>query len=154
MMFLNAYNTFMGNRNQVIEDCELMRKALVDFKKLDVEIEKQNNEIEAIVERVRGLVKDNASTPQSQDEYIKKYESLSKRYEEEYRKLENLQKDKELRITKDKAMGVFIANVKNQPLVVDEWDERLWCLMIEKAVVGRDGSIKFVFYNVTEITIM
>src|SRR5690606_25196019 len=36
MMFLNAYNTFMGNRDQVVEDCEMMRKALVDFKKLDI----------------------------------------------------------------------------------------------------------------------
>lgn len=57
-------------------------------------------------------------------------------------------------ILKDKAIEVFIVNLKNQPFVVDEWDERLWCLMIEKAVVGRDGSINFVFYNGTEITIM
>lgn len=152
MMFLNAYNTFIGNREQVLEDCELMRTVLVDFTVLDAEIEKQYEEVEAIAERVKHLVKDNASTPQSQDEYVKKYNKLSERYEEEYRKLENLQKDKELRISKDKAMEVFIANLKNQPLVVDEWDETLWALMIEKAIVGRDGSIKFIFYNGTEIT--
>ena len=144
----------MGDREQVIEDCEMMRRTLIDFTKLDSQIEKQTGKIEVIAKLVRSLVKENASTPQSQDEYIKKYKSLSNKYEEEYRKLENLQKDKELRISKDKAMEVFIVNLKNQPLVVDEWDERLWCLMIEKAVVGRDGSIKFVFYNVTEITIM
>jgi hypothetical protein len=154
MMFLNAYNTFIGNREQVIEDCKLMRKALVDFTKLDVEIEKQNNEIEAIAERVRGLVKENASTPQSKEEYIQKYEGLSKRYEEEYRKLENLQIDKELRKSKDKAMEVFIENLKKQPLIVEDWDESLWALMIEKAVVGRDGGIKFIFYNGTEIKVM
>lgn len=79
-----------------------------------------------IAERVKHLVKENASSPQSQDEYIKKYNALSKKYEEEYRKLENLQKDKELRISQDKAMEVFIMNLKNQPLVVDEWDECLW----------------------------
>lgn len=44
-------------------------------------------------------------------------------------------------------MGVFIENIKNQPLLVEEWDESLWVLMIEKAVVSKDGSIKFVFYN-------
>lgn len=48
-------------------------------------------------------------------------------------------------------MEVFIENLKKQPNLVDEWDERLWCLMIEKAVVGRDGSITFVFYNGNEI---
>ena len=131
----------MGNRNQVLEDCELTRQVLIDFTGLEAEIEKQYEEVEVIAELVKSLVKENASTAQSQDEYIKKYNNLSKRYEEEYRKLENLQKDKELRISQDKAMEVFIENLKKQPLVVEVWDESLWALMIEKAVVGRDGSI-------------
>lgn len=49
-------------------------------------------------------------------------------------------------------MGVFIENLKIQPLVVVEWNESLWASMIEKAVVGKDGGIKFIFYNGTEIT--
>ena len=48
-------------------------------------------------------------------------------------------------------MEVFIENLKKQPLVVEAWDESLWALMIEKAVVGRDGSVKFIFYNGIEI---
>ncbi len=151
MMFLNAYNTFMGNREKVIEDCDMMRLALVDFTKLDKKIEKQIEEVEIIVELVKNLVKENASTPQSQDEYIKKYTNLSKCYDEEYTKLEKLQKEKEFRISQNKAMQVFIENLKKQPLLVEEWDESLWVLMIEKAVVGSDGSIKFVFYNGPEI---
>ncbi len=51
-------------------------------------------------------------------------------------------------------MEVFIENLKKQPLVIEEWDEALWSLMIEKAVVGRDGSIRFIFYNGMEITAM
>jgi len=38
--------------------------------------------------------------------------------------------------------------------MVEEWDESLWTLMIEKAIVGKDGSIKFVFYNGIDITAM
>jgi len=151
MMFLNVYNRFMENRNQIIEDCVFIRMSLTDFEELDKEIERQTEEIEVIAERVKHLVKENASTPQSQDEYIKKYNSLSKRYEEEYKKLENLQQDKELRKSKDKAMEVFIENLKKQPLDIDAWDETLWALMIEKAIVERDGSLKFIFYNGTEM---
>src|SRR5690554_5238973 len=151
MIFLNSYNRFMENRNQIIEDCELVKMSLTDFEELDKEIERQTEEIEVIAERVRHLVKENASTLQSQDEYIIKYNSLSKRYEEEYKKLENLQKEKELRKSKYKAMEVFIENLKKQPLVIDAWDETLWALMIEKAIVNHDGSIIFVFKNGTEI---
>lgn len=151
MMFLNAYNAFMGNREQVLEDCELMRTVLVDFTVLDAEIEKQYEEIEVIAERVKHLVKDNASTPQSQDEYVKKYNKLSERYEEEYLKLEKIKMEKEFRISQDKTMNMFIENLKKQPLIVDKWDESLWAVMIEKAVVHIDGSITFVFYNGSEI---
>lgn len=151
MIFLNSYNRFMENRNQIIEDCVFIRMSLTDFEELDKEIERQTEEIEVIAERVKHLVKENASTLQSQDEYIKKYNSLSKRYEEEYKKLEKLQKDKELRKSKYKAMEVFIENLKKQPLVIDAWDETLWALMIEKAIVNHDGSIIFVFKNGTEI---
>lgn len=154
MMFLNSYNRFMGNREQVIEDCELMRKVIVNFNEIDKKMEKQNDELEMVAERVRGIVKENASTPQSQGDYLKKYNNLSKRYEEEYIKLENLQKDIELRISKEEEMEVFIKNLKKQPLMIEEWDESLWSLMVEKAVVGRDGSIKFVFYNGSEIKVM
>ena len=90
MLFLNAYNRFMGNREQVIEDCELMRKEVIDFTKIDEQIAKQTKVIEDIAERVKRIVKENASTPQSQDRYLKKYNELSKSYEEEYKKLENL----------------------------------------------------------------
>ena len=151
MIFLNSYNRFMENRNQIIEDCELVKMSLTDFEELDKEIERRTEEIEVIAERVKHLVKENASTLQSQDEYIKKYNSLSNRYEEEYKKLEKLQKDKELRKSKYKAMEVFIENLKKQPLVIDAWDETLWALMIEKAIVNHDGSIIFVFKNGTEI---
>ena len=46
---------------------------------------------------------------------------------------------------------MFIENLKKQPLIVDKWDESLWAVMIEKAVVHIDGSITFVFYNGSEI---
>lgn len=48
-------------------------------------------------------------------------------------------------------MEVFIMNFKKQPLVVEAWDESLWILMIDRAIVDRDESIKLVFYNGTEI---
>jgi len=45
-------------------------------------------------------------------------------------------------------------NLKNQSMLVDRWDDSLWNLMIEKAVVGKDGSIRFVFNNGMEIRVM
>lgn len=60
--------------------CELMRKTLTDFKSLEDKIEQRSSEVQVVVELVKALVKENASTVQSQETYLKRYEDLTKRY--------------------------------------------------------------------------
>ena len=57
------------------------------------------------------------------------------------------------RIQQDKAMWLFIRTLKKQPDILEEWDDTIWTMMVEKAIVHRDGSITFVFYNGKEITV-
>ena len=57
-----------------------MRKTLTDFKSLDDKIEQQSAEVQVVAELVKSLVKENASTVQSQETYLKRYEDLTKRY--------------------------------------------------------------------------
>ena len=90
-LFLKAYNQMMQGREQVIQDCELMRKSLMDFKSTDTDIERQREETQVVAEMIKAAVKDNASTPQSQEEYQKKYEALTQRYETAAAELERLQ---------------------------------------------------------------
>lgn len=152
-MFIKAYNHLMEKRPQVIADCELMRRSLTDFNALDAEITRQLEETEVVAEMVKAAVKENASTAQSQDGYLKKYNSLNKRYEDAVSKLEKLKAERTLRQQQDKAMSLFIRTLKKNPLVLDKWDDTIWTVMVEKGIVHRDGHITFVFYNGTEITI-
>ncbi len=105
-LFIKAYNQMMGNRKQIIEDCEIMRKKLTDFKSLDADIERQFEETQIVAELVKAAVKDNAVTAQSQEAYLKKYEALTKRYETAAAELERLQNLRTLRSQKDKAMAL------------------------------------------------
>jgi len=143
----------MGNRKQIIEDCELMRKTLTDFKSLDVEIEQRSSEVQVVAELVKALVKENASTVQPQEAYLKKYEALTKRYETATAEMARLQNFRTLRSQKDKAMALYIRNLKKQPTVLSEWNDTLWTVMVEKAIVHRNGEIKFMFYNGTEVRV-
>lgn len=101
----------------------------------------------------KNLVKENASNAQSQEAYIKKYDALTKRYEEAVTELERLQKCNAERIQQDKAISVFIRTLKKQPLILDEWNDTIWNVMLEKAIVHRNGEITFIFYNGTKITV-
>ncbi|MGF6375220.1 site-specific DNA recombinase [Clostridiales Family XIII bacterium PM5-7] len=152
-LFLTAYNQLMQNRNQVVADCELMRRSLTDTTSLDVDIESKIEETQIVAELVKTLVNENASTAWSQDEYHRKYDSLTQRYETASKELEQLEAKRTLLQQRDKAMALFIRTLKKQPLVLEEWNDTIWMFMVEKAVVHHDGAITFIFYNGTEITV-
>lgn len=152
-LFIKGYNELMCNRSQVIEDCELMRFCLTYFEKLDNDIKAKVEESMVVAELVSNLVKDNASTAQSQEDYFHKYDSLTKRYTDITEKLEKLRKEQTMRKAQDKAILVFNNTLKKQPLVLEEWDDTIWSVMVEKGIVHRDGSITFVFYNGIEIKV-
>lgn len=43
--------------------------------------------------------------------------------------------------------------LKQKDNIVDDWDEELWMIMVEKAIVHMNKSITFKFYNGKETTI-
>jgi len=152
-MFIQAHNQMMTNKTQVITDCELMRRALTDLNEVEVEIARLSEECEIVAELVRSLVKENSSTAQSQEEYLKKYASLNKRYADLVCELEKQKEERTSRKQKDKAMSLFIRTLKKSPLVLEEWDDTIWTVMVEKGIVQRSGSVRFVFYNGVEIEV-
>ena len=152
-LFIKAYNQMMEKRTQIIVDCEAMRKELTDFKSLDADIERQLEETQVVAELVKAAVKENATTAQSQESYYKKYEALTKRYKAAAAELKRLQNLRTLRSQKDKSMALYIRTLKKQPEVLQEWNDTIWTVMVEKAIVHRNGGITFVFYNGTEINV-
>ena len=128
-----------------------MRRTLTDLKEIDAEIALLSDECEIVAELVRSLVKENSSTAQSQEEYLKKYDSLNNRYEDLICELEKQKEERTSRQQKDKAMSLFIRTLKKSPLVLEEWDDTIWTVMVEKGIVQRNGRVRFVFYNGMEI---
>lgn len=152
-LFIKAYNQLMRNRRSIIEDCEAWRRVLTDFTDLDTQITQQQEELNVVAELVKVAVEENASTAQSQDAYLKKYEALSQRYESAAAKLGELEAIRASKEQKDKQMGLFIRTLKRQPEVLDAWNDTIWTVMVEKAIIHRDGQITFVFYNGSEIRV-
>ena len=50
-------------------------------------------------------------------------------------------------------MALYIRTLKKQPEVLQEWNDTIWTVMVEKAIVHRNGEITFVFYNGTKISV-
>lgn len=152
-MFLKAYNQLMENRNDVVEDCMMIMSTLVDFKKLELEMSEQVQETEVVANLVKSLVKENASTPKSQEDYLRKYEALQQRYNTAVERLEKVKKEYSRRKKQSTAIDAFIKTLKESDLILTEWDDALWNALVEKGIVHQDASITFVFKSGKEIRV-
>ena len=143
----------MADRKGVISDCTTMRQVLSDTSALDAELDGLNEEITVVAELVKACVRENASTAQSQEEYAKKYNGLLARYEKATARLSDVTTEKERKQNQDRELRLFVEALKKQPLVLEEWDERLWISIVDQAAVFRDGRIAFKFKSGREIEV-
>ncbi len=150
--FLTAYNDLMGNRSTVLADCELIRQTLCDATALNTEMQQEQDEMAVVSELMRAHIKKNASVAQLQEAYALETERIENRYNAALEHYNALESEKEKRVLKSKELTAFIKMLKNQPLIVTEWDERLWITLLDTATVQRDGRIVFRFKSGVEIT--
>ena len=50
-------------------------------------------------------------------------------------------------------MALFIRTLKKQPDRMENWDDTIWTVMVEKAIVHKDWSMTFIFYNGGKINV-
>ena len=150
-MFLEAYRKFMEKREQILEDCTLIRQSLTDLRDWDAAIAAQVEEAEIVAGLVRTAVKKNASSDESEKAFRGSYEELCERHEKATQELNRLREERESHVRQAKAMEQFIREVRKNPEILVAWDDTIWTVMIKHAIVHRDGDLTFVFANGTEI---
>ena len=138
-------------------DCGLCRyRAAGNTLSLDAEYEGEEGSkltLLDVAEMVKVCVKENASSALSQEEYTKKYSSLVKRYEKTASRLDTLSAERTRKQDRDRELRLFIEAIKQQPLVLEVWNEGLWVGLLEKATVFHGGRMMFQFKNGTEIEV-
>ena len=151
--FIIAYNQLLDNRKELFEACELMCEEVGDCSALNAEIDKLNEEIKEVTETVNRFVKENASTRLSQESYDQKYNSLVKMFEKANKRLSEVKQERDGQINRERELRIFISQLAEKPLVIEEWDEELWVSIPETAIVHKDGRITFMFKNGTSIEV-
>lgn len=64
-----------------------------------------------------------------------------------------LEDKKRAQKTKNLILDAFIRGIESRPLVIDEFDERLWAVVVDSGNVMSNGLIAFKFKDSSEITI-
>ena len=99
----------------------------------------------------QNAVERNARVAQDQEKYQKQYDELINRYDamkEEYRQLcERIEK----RQTRYEQLGQFVQDLKGRESLLTEFDQSLWCVLVDKMVVKDKENVTVVFQDGTEI---
>lgn len=74
-----------------------------------------------------------------------KEKELELKYDKLIRKLKDLEHQKDEVTDKRNKINTFISTLKKKANVISEFDEELFNIMVDKAVVHRDKSIEFIF---------
>jgi len=151
--FLKVYSEFIGNRENIIEDARLIKETLVSFDDINDQIEKLKERDDEVIVLAESLVSRNATETMNQEEFKKKYKFYDDEHQEIIRKIEELETEISNRKAKAKYMDSFINDLATRPLVLEDWDDDVWCYLVDKAVVNRDGSIVFEFRNGKKIKV-
>ena len=152
-MFIQAYNLTMQDKERLLTDTKEVIQLLTNTETLDEKITSIKNEIDIISELVRKLVKQNSTEAQSQEEYQKKYNDLSERYNKLKDELDKLINNRAYKLGQSTKLEAFLKEMETAETTIDTWNDELWMIMVESAVVHKDKSITFKFYNGKEIRI-
>ena len=150
---IKAYNKVMSDVTRSAADCEAMRTLLADTTELDRQIKEKTQESELLADMVRKLIYRKASANRSEKEQKEQEDALCARFDAVAKELQALKEERERRLLKDKALSLHIRTLKKSKQVLTEWDDTVWTVMVEKAIVHKDKSITFVFYNGNKIRV-
>ena len=149
--FLAAFNSLMGDRDELISNCRLAQNILCDYKEIDTELDELQREIKVVTELSRKAIHDNARVAQSQEKFNERNNGYLDRYRKAMDCVSELDDKKRDRKTKYLIFDAFIREIASRPLVIDEFDERLWTEAIDRVIVTMDGRLNFRFKDGSQV---
>jgi DNA invertase Pin-like site-specific DNA recombinase len=149
--FLAAFNILMGNREELLASCRLSQSLLCDCSDIDAELKELRREVEVVTELSKKAIYENARVPVSQDEWSERNNNYLGRHRKATARAAELEMLKRERQNKLLTLETFIKGIESRPLILEEFDDKLWAVAIENVKVTQDGRLVFSFKDGTEI---
>ncbi len=102
---------------------------------------------------VYDIANKNANEVLSQDEYINEYTKLTKKYEKKAKQREKLISEKEDKFRRANEIKLYVQKMIETKNSVTEWDDTLWVIFLDSAIVNTDGTIEFCFKDGAKIPV-
>lgn len=143
-LFIKAANKLISDKGTVLKGISDMRKILDKSKELESKMAREESELNDLNNKLKILLGQNV------EDGSLEYSRLASRYEELRLHRENLLNQLEICRTRDKMLETFATELRRSNLL-QVFDERLWCVLLDYITVHRNGEIEFFFKNKTVI---
>ena len=150
--FLSAANKLLVNKATVIADAKDMMALLFDTKALEQEQESLIQETQVVSDLVQQCIYENARVAMDQEDYQKRYTSLTERFNKAKARLEEVMAEIQHRQFQRAGMEAFLRSFEQQPEQLTEFNKECWCALVDFATVYAKDDIRFTFKNGQEIS--
>ncbi len=150
--FLTAVNEVLNGRKKAIAAFEAAKSTAFDTTALEIEAASLETEMQVISEKMQALIRENATIALDQEEYQKKFQAMSDRFDQAKAKKTETEKqiaDKKARLG---AVEEYMRLLKKQNGRVEEFNSELWCGLLDFVTVGENKMV-FTFRDGTEVEV-
>jgi DNA invertase Pin-like site-specific DNA recombinase len=149
--FLEAFNSIMEHKEELIANCRLAQKSLCDCTEIDSEIVGLHQEIEVAAELSRKAIHENAHSAIDQDEWHERNNGFLEKHRRALERATELEVLKRKRQSKSLILKGFIQNLASRESTLEEFDEKLWVAAIDIVTIKSNGELEFEFKDGTSI---
>jgi site-specific DNA recombinase len=149
--FVRAMNKMITEKKDIIQSIECARKVICDNQHLFEKRDALQKEISILVEMAQNAVERNARVAQDQDDYQKQYDEIINRYNTMKVEYEQLCERIKKRQARYEQLGHFVEELKRRENLLTEFDQSLWCVLVDKMVVKSKEDVTVIFKDGTKI---
>ena len=149
--FLEAFNSILGYREELISNCRLAQSVLCDCLEIDAELDELYREIEVVAELSRKAIYENAHVAVNQNEWHENNNGYLERHRMATERAAVLENHKRNRQSKSCTIDSFIRNIESTGEVLTDFNERIWISTVNFVKVSLEGKLTFCFKDGTEI---
>ena len=149
-MFIVVVNQLISQKESIIAALEASLETAFDTTALEVELTEVQGEIMVASDRIQSCIYENAHVALDQEEYQKRYGTLSDRFDKAKARFEEIEEAIGSKQSRRAAIETFLNNLRDAN-IVDNFEVSLWCGLLDFVTVYSRDNVVFTFRNGTEI---
>ena len=151
-IFVRAVNKLVSDKEDILANIRCLKEKLSDTSALEEERDSLDVDIALLTEKMQTLIAENARVALNQDEYNKNYAALVAKYDDCQSRRDKAEAEIRKRKARGEQIGKFIEDLSHRDLI-QEFDERLWCNLVDFITVHGKDDIRVTFRDGTEIKV-